>query len=59
MDKKLYELTLNSCDYRTRIERWLSPEELVFLKELEVSFNEASSYSCMPTLSVKEKVDDK
>lgn len=47
-------IKLIGCDAETEIEIELSANELRLLQDIERKINEASSYGCEPTMSVRK-----
>lgn len=48
-----YRIEVSGCDDTTRIDRELTDEQAAFLKEVATAITAASSYGCMPTMSVE------
>lgn len=54
MAEKTVKLTLRGCDDSTSITIGVNEEQHEFLQKLETMFEAASTYGCMPVLSITE-----
>lgn len=48
-----YQIRVSGCDDSTRIEKELTEEQFKFLSEVADAITNASTYDCMPTMSVE------
>jgi hypothetical protein len=55
---KRYEISLNGCDDITRFNIELTEEEFNLINRIRDLSHEHSSYSCMPTMEIKDSGDD-
>ena len=55
--KKIYEILVHGCDDSTTIRQGLTFEEHEFLNMIAEKITNASDYSCMPTMEIKEEAE--
>ena len=51
---KKYRISLHGCDDSTHFERELTSTAFALLKDISIQSHEASTYSCMPIMTVEE-----
>ena len=53
--KKSYIITLHGCDDSTSFGMELTGEQTLLIKEMEKLADDASTYGCMPIMTIEEK----